>query len=354
MRTPVRLVEADSSCGAKAATLGRLSRAGVTVPDGFVVPDVAAGGWERELPLALEQLGGSRFAVRSSAAGEDSTGASFAGQYLTLLDVSAPDLVQAVRQVAASGPAAAAYAAATGRAGARDVAVLVQPMLAPVAAGVAFTRHPVTGARTTVVEAVRGLGAPLVAGRAVPQRWQAEARAAPRRSGTSDVLSTPQARAVIGLAQRVEGLLGGGQDIEWALDAEGVLWVLQSRPITTGTAPPAEPQDSPGRVLAAGTAASPGTGRGRVRKLSGLDDFARFQAGDVLVCQATSPAWTSVLARAAAVVTRSGGILAHAAIVARELRIPAVTDVPETADLPEGALVLVNGSTGLISLLEEP
>ena len=129
--------------------------------------------------------------------------------------------------------------------------------------------------------------------------------------------------------------------------------LCRARAPSTPDQPPPGPGPGPGRLLAAGTAASPGTARGRVRVLSGLDDFARFETGDVLVCRATSPAWTPVLARAAAVVTQSGGILAHAAIVARELRLPAVTDVPEAANLPEGALVVVDGTRGTIALLEE-
>nr|WP_277525938.1 PEP-utilizing enzyme [Arthrobacter sp. ES3-54] len=73
----------------------------------------------------------------------------------------------------------------------------------------------------------------------------------------------------------------------------------------------------------------------------------------MLVCRATSPAWTPVLARAAAAVTETGGILAHAAIVARELGIPAVTDVHGATSLPNGALVLVDGSRGTVTLLED-
>jgi len=351
----VPLAEADPSCGAKAATLGRLARAGFPVPDGLAIREVTADGWVPDLRPALGRLGGSRFAVRSSAPGEDSARSSFAGQYLTLLDVPTARVAEAVRQVAASGADAAAYAAATGEDVVQDVPVLIQPMVSPTAAGVAFTRHPVSGARTTVVEAVRGLGEPLVSGEAAPQRWQTQASGDLLVSGTPDVLSRAQVQAVVDLAQAVEELLGGGQDMEWALDGEGVVWVLQSRPITTGAdGTPGPLPAGRGRLLATGTAASPGTASGRLRVLSGLDDFDRFQAGDVLVCRATSPAWTPVLSRAAGVVTQLGGILSHAAIVARELRVPAVTDVPEVTSLPEGALVAVDGTRGTVVLLEEP
>lgn len=86
--------------------------------------------------------------------------------------------------------------------------------------------------------------------------------------------------------------------------------------------------------------------------IDGLDDFTRFVPGEVLVCRATSPAWTPLLAQAAAVVTETGGILAHAAIVARELRIPAITDVVGATDLPDGAPVTVEGRAGTITLEE--
>ncbi|MDP9693826.1 UNVERIFIED_ORG: pyruvate,water dikinase [Arthrobacter globiformis] len=318
--------------------------------------DPAAGDWEAALPGALRRLGGSRFAVRSSAPGEDSAQASFAGQYLTVLDVPGEEAVPAVRQVSVSGPGAGAYAKATGRMYAENIPVLVQPMLAPVAAGVAFTRNPLTGARQTVIEAVRGTGDGLVSGSVNPQRWWTDADGALVADGTPDVLSLAQARAVMDLAHEIETLLGDGQDVEWALDGEGSLWVLQSRPITTGATNPAAPVPAPlhrSRALASGTASSPGTARGRLRILSGLDDFACFKAGEVVVCRATSPAWTPVLARASAVITEVGGILAHAAIVARELGIPAVSDVHGATNLPEGALVVVDGFTGRVTLLEE-
>lgn len=103
-------------------------------------------------------------------------------------------------------------------------------------------------------------------------------------------------------------------------------------------------------VVLTGTAAGPGIAAGPVRVIRGLDDFARFRPGDVLVCRATSPAWTPLLARAAAVVTETGGILAHAAIVAREFGIPAVTAAAEaTARLADGDRVVVDGGTGTVS-----
>lgn len=383
MRSPTSLADADGACGAKSATLGRLARAGFTVPDGFVIHDAAACAAYDE----LARLGKDRFAVRSSALVEDSRDASFAGQFLTLLDVPAERVAEAVLLVAASGQDAAGYATATfsvatkASMAAVHVPVLVQRMLRPVAAGVAFTRHPVTGRHAIVIEAVRGLGEALVSGAASPQRWEFTGGSAPNISGTQEVLALAQAEEIRDLARHTEDLLGGGQDMEWAIDADGVAWVLQSRPITTSppddtgatshlsgtttataaaapaaavvaaTAAPAVSQSA--RHLASGTAAGLGIATGRVRVLKGLDDFGRFAAGEVLVCRATSPAWTPILLRAAAVVTQVGGMLAHAAIVAREMGIPAITDVAEALDLPDGARVTVDGTRGIITLTEE-
>ncbi|HLT84348.1 MAG TPA: PEP/pyruvate-binding domain-containing protein [Phototrophicaceae bacterium] len=357
MSALVRLREVDVRCGAKAATLGRLARSGIRVPDGVVVPDAAAAAWRAELPAALSLLGGTRFAVRSSADAEDGADASFAGQFDTRLDVPGEEVAEAVREVAAHRARAAAYADAVGRPPAREVAVLVQPMLRARAAGVAFTRHPVTGTRAAVVEAVRGLGEPLVAGRVSPERWQRGSAGRPVVAGAASVLTEAQARSVVEVAERVEALLGGAQDVEWVLDDDGVVWVLQARPVTGGAPAVAGPTvawtgGGTGRTVV-GTAAGPGTAQGRLRVVAGLDDFPRFRAGDVLVCRSTSPAWVPVLSRAAAVVTEVGGILAHAAIVARELGIPAVTDVPAATRLPDGAPVQVDGTAGTITLLEE-
>ncbi|MFC3961626.1 PEP-utilizing enzyme [Nocardia jiangsuensis] len=103
-------------------------------------------------------------------------------------------------------------------------------------------------------------------------------------------------------------------------------------------------------ILLTGTAAGPGIAAGPVRVIHGLDDFTRFHPGDVLVCRATSPAWTPLLARAAAVITETGGILAHAAIVAREFGIPAITAAREaTVRLTDGHRVVVDGGTGTVS-----
>lgn len=365
----VPLREADGTCGAKAVGLRRLLDAGLAVPDGLVIPHAGRDGWEHDLDGALRRLGPGPYAVRSSALAEDGVRTSYAGQLATFLP-SAPtdapadaspdaptDIAAAVRRTARSGgtPSARAYAAAVGDPVPDVVPVIVQVMVEPDAAGVAFTRHPVTGADEVVVEAVRGRGDRLVGGTVTPERWTVRGDATVRQEASTEpvitadpAITAQQSVEVATAARRVEHLFGRPQDVEWAISS-GTLWLLQARPITT--APPAGTRPSqPGEVLATGTPASPGVAAGPVRVVTGLDDFGTFDAGDVLVCRTTSPAWTPLLVRAAAVVTETGGILAHAAIVARELRIPAVVAVDRaTTTLPAGRPVVVDGTAGSVS-----
>ena len=168
--------------GGKAAVLGELAAAGLRVPPGFVVTatDLDADGWELALDEAAGELGGSRFAVRSSGAAEDLPDASYAGLYESYLNVPIEELAQAVRRcfAAAGAERVSAYRERHGG-GAAAMAVLVQAMVDPVAAGVAFTAHPVTGDRDqTVVTAVAGLGDRLVSGEAVGEEWTVTLQAA--------------------------------------------------------------------------------------------------------------------------------------------------------------------------------
>jgi pyruvate,water dikinase len=225
--------------GAKAGVLAELAVAGLPVPPGVVVTGGAPGtvGWDSFLVEAATGLGRSRFAVRSSGAAEDLPGASYAGLYETYLDVPVEGLADAVRRcfAAAGTERVTAYQQRHGG-GSAAMAVLVQVMVDPVAAGVAFTAHPVTGARDQiVVNAVRGLADQLMSGEAVGEEWtlpgQGVATTARAPEGVP-VLTAEQARAVARLAQMVADRYGRPQDVEWAIDADGVLWLLQARPMT--------------------------------------------------------------------------------------------------------------------------
>jgi phosphohistidine swiveling domain-containing protein len=268
--------QAQALLGTKAANLARLLGAGFPVPAGVVVTPAATGDRDRActmLRAAAAKIGGKpgreqgpRFAVRSSGTAEDLAGASFAGQYETVLDVGPDELPEAVERVFASAASArvAAYrhrrahpeAAAdttanetaafgsSGSARTSAMAVLVQVMVAADAAGVAFTANPLTGDRgEVVVSAVRGLGERLVAGETVGDRWviRGDAEAgrgeATCQDGREAAITAEQALAIAALARRVEAHFGSaagassGQDIEWAI-AGGQLHLLQARPMT--------------------------------------------------------------------------------------------------------------------------
>jgi rifampicin phosphotransferase len=221
--------------GRKAATLGALKRAGFPVPEGVVVTtealvralaaaglDAAAGPDQvAAVPLpdevadavaaAAERLGRGPLAVRSSGVDEDLPGASYAGQYESVLGVPAGDLAAAVRRCWASAFTRHVADYRRHRGVGREVAmaVLVQPMVAAEAAGVAFSADPVTGDRdTAVVNAVRGLGDRLVAGRASPDEWVARGAAATCRATPEGAIDAEVAAEVAALARRVEAQLG--------------------------------------------------------------------------------------------------------------------------------------------------
>jgi pyruvate, water dikinase len=350
----IPLRKADGRCGAKAANLGRLLRAGFEVPAGFVIGDpIGDDGWAQEIESALLDLDSGSFAVRSSALGEDGRRASFAGQLDTTLGATTTaQVVQAVRRAVRSraGPEVIAYAARTGQAAGNVVSVIVQVMVEPEAAGVLFTRHPVSGADQVVIEAAGGLGDKVVDGTVTPQAWTVDGGeiTGPGRA-EAPVLTKAQVLALGTIGRRIEAMFGVPQDIEWAV-ADGKVWMLQTRPITTDPDETKPVSSEPGRVLLRGTPASPGIALGPVRIIAGLNDFDQFCPGDVLVCRTTSPAWTPLLARATAVVTEIGGMLAHAAIVAREFGTPAVLAAPGAMTLlADGQQVVVDGSAGTVT-----
>jgi pyruvate,water dikinase len=150
------------------------------------------------------------------------------------------------------------------------------------------------------------------------------------------------------LGHTIAAVLGGAQDIEWAI-ADGTLWILQARPVTT--APPPRAGSPASTVTLSGTPGSHGTATGPARIVLGPADFSRVCPGDILVCPFTDPAWTPMLRVAAGVVTEIGGVLSHAAIVARERHIPAVLGAPHaTTTLRDGTRVTINGSTGTVTM----
>ena len=246
-RTVVDLVEVDPArpdlVGGKAVGLASLIRGGERVPAGFCITAPAADGaagavgdaLRREILEAYRRLGGGPVAVRSSATAEDLPHASFAGQHETVLGVRGEDaLIEAVIRCWASlsGERAVAYRDATPVGGPVAMGVVVQRMVQPSAAGVLFTANPITGCRTEmVVDAVPGLGDAVVDGSVTADHYVLpQGRPIEDTGGCLDPRRLAELRAA---GERLARLAGAPQDVEGAFDREGVLWLLQSRAITT-------------------------------------------------------------------------------------------------------------------------
>jgi rifampicin phosphotransferase len=231
--------------GGKAGVLGELVAAGFPVPPGQVVTAGALNydGWEESLEAAAASLGTPLLAVRSSAVAEDLPDASYAGLYETYLNVPVEGLGEAVRRcfAAATAERVSAYHQRHGDGTAPGMAVLVQAMVDPIAAGVAFSVHPLSGdPNQALVTAVPGLGDRLVSGEAVGEEWTVTTRHARRFRpipAGGKVLGARQAQAVADLACKIADRFGRPQDIEWAIDRDGRLWLLQARPMTALSEP---------------------------------------------------------------------------------------------------------------------
>jgi pyruvate,water dikinase len=265
---PTPLLEAhdEAHYGGKASKLARSLQAGLPVPPGFalatsLVEALASGHADAQTHLSHEftQLGGP-CAVRSSAIGEDSESASFAGQHLTLLNVHHEDHIgPAVLKVRESAhtDSAKAYRRKVGLDDRPSIAVVVQRMIEPVCAGVMFTKNPLNGADEFIIEAAWGLGEAVVAGLVVPDNYALDADGCVlrRRIGEKDLalrsnptggtieetiddermnatcLSDSDLVQLHELATRCETHFGRGLDLEWAF-ANGRLYLLQCRAMT--------------------------------------------------------------------------------------------------------------------------
>jgi len=214
--------------GGKAAGLGELFADGANVPDGVVLTD---GTESPGLSERIASLGDGPFAVRSSGIAEDGAERSFAGLFASELNVPVTDVRAAAHRILASADSARVGTYAPEDVG--RMAVIVQRMVAPAAAGVALTADPVTGDRgRCVITAVRGLGERLVSGEAAGDEWEVgDGPPFPRRE-IEHAINAVQAGAVAAEARRIASARGRPHDVEWAIDPDGQLWILQARPMT--------------------------------------------------------------------------------------------------------------------------
>jgi pyruvate,water dikinase len=337
------------------------------------------------------------YAVRSSATAEDLPDASFAGQQETFLNVSGiEDVLLKIKEVFASlyNDRAISYRVHKGFAHG-DVALSagVQRMVRSDlgSAGVMFTIDTESGFDEVVfITSSYGLGETVVQGTVNPDEFyvhkpmlRAGKQAVIRRSLGSKLqrmeFASPQVQAATGklvttvdtppeqrnryslsdvdvlelarYALVIEQHYKRPMDIEWGRDGrDGKLYILQARPETVKSQAQVEHRyklKGHGTVLTEGRAIGQKIGTGRVRIVRSLNDMERVLPGDVLVTEITDPNWEPVMKRAAAIITNRGGRTCHAAIIARELGIPAVVGCGDaTEKLADGSLVTVSCSEG--------
>ncbi|AFL94716.1 phosphoenolpyruvate synthase [Thermococcus cleftensis] len=331
-------------------------------------------------------------AVRSSATAEDLPEASFAGQQETYLDVyGVDDVIDKVKKCWASLWTARAtfYRAKQGFDHSKVyLSAVVQKMVNSEKSGVMFTANPVTNDRNEImINASWGLGEAVVSGSVTPDEYIVEkgtwkikekfiakkevmvVRNPETNKGTvyvkvadylgpewveKQVLTDEQIVEVAKIGAKIEEHYGWPQDIEWAYDKDdGKLYIVQSRPITTLKEASAESEAVEGteemEVILKGLGASPGIGAGRVVVIFDASEIDKVKEGDVLVTTMTNPDMVPAMKRASAIVTDEGGRTSHAAIVSRELGIPAVVGTKEaTKKLKTGDYVTVDGTRGVV------
>lgn len=320
-------------------------------------------------------------AVRSSATAEDLPDASFAGQQETYLNVyGEAELVQKVRACWASlfTPRAIFYRATNHYDHFKvGIAVPVQKMIQSEKSGIMFTLDPVTNDKNKVtIEAIFGLGEMIVQGKVTPDHYEVDKKTMEITNRTVRIQEKKMVKKhlenrIVELTQKEGGVvklndaeikklaeLGIAlekhyffpQDAEWAI-ADNHVYIVQTRPVTT-TGKKADTQQSihlTSELLLKGDPASPGVAAGPVKILKSAKEISKIKPGDVLVAEQTNPDYVPAMKKAGAIVTERGGRTSHAAIVSRELGIPAVVGTAKAmSTLKDGDVITVNGATGEI------
>ncbi|MBS3092048.1 phosphoenolpyruvate synthase [Candidatus Pacearchaeota archaeon] len=315
-------------------------------------------------------------AVRSSATTEDLDDSSFAGQQETYLNIKGNhQLLEAVKKVFASLFTARAIYYRKKRGFSNEkfaLAVVVQKMIDSDKSGVIFSINPVKNNNNVMIEAVFGLGEGIVSGRIKPDNYEvsrdlklvskviSEKKIAITRNSQGDteeiVLNSSKAKTQVleeyeikrlaDYAIKIEEHYNKPQDIEFAIES-GEIYIVQSRPVTTHVKESKE--EIKGNFILSGLAASPGVASGKVKIIKDISQLEKVQKGDILVTQMTNPDMVVTMQRSAAIITDEGGITSHAAIVSREMGIPAVVGTGHaTKLLKEGMIVTVDGFNGVI------
>ena len=412
--------------GSKMATLGEIANAvGLAVPDGFVITTsaydrlIAANDLEPEIARLLQTYQSDQldelfvlssklqqlilaaevppdvkdaietaaseiadpatdttFALRSSAIGEDSSDASFAGQYESLLNVRPSNIVTSYLEVVASKytPQAMRY---RGLRGLRDDDVAMSvgclKMVVARSGGVAYTGNPsdredprvfissawglpkaiVDGRFASDLLIVKRAKPPTIAAREIGDKrnqFVLHPREGVRRAEVpqdrqlESSLTNDEALAVADAAISLESHFGTPVDMEWATTESGGVVVLQCRPLSQSTAVtrPVLPAGTPAPLVSGGVNASPGNATGKVHWVHRDADALSFPDGAILALVQPLPRWAALLDRTAAVVAEEGGVAGHLATVARELGVPTILGAGPLDILEDGLEVTVD------------
>ena len=340
------------------------------------------GAWDAAFGTGADVVA----ALRSSAIAEDGV-QSFAGQYRSILGVTRQDLLMAFRQVMASLFSARALAYRAGHGYALDatgMGLCCLEMVRAKAAGVAFSRHPVDlRSNCVVVNGLWGLGEMVVDGSGTPDQWLVsratgkivkaaiahkemrlrlsrtpgglvEGLLEPVPDALRDVpcLSDDQARALARMVLDLERHYQYPQDMEWAVDEDDQIVLLQTRPM--GLDSTAELATAPALghlrpLLADGDVAARGVGCGPVTPVAEGEDMTHFPEGAVMLLAHSSPNAMTAMRRAAAIVAETGSLTGHMASLCREFGVPTVMNLPGAMSLlAPGQVVTVDALSGRV------
>ncbi|MCL4418156.1 MAG: phosphoenolpyruvate synthase [Actinobacteria bacterium] len=342
-------------------------------------------GLIKEIIASYNKLGGpfnhALVAVRSSATAEDLINASFAGQQETFLNVKGDAvLIEKIKEGWASlyDGRAIYYRHQQKYDNVKiGIALVVQKMVESDKSGIMFTIDPVTNDKSKItIEAIYGLGELIVQGAVTPDHYEVEKKELKllskkisfqnrslikkginnkevklsKKQGSKQKLSEKEILSLARLGKEIEKHYYFPQDIEWAIE-KNKIYIVQTRSVTT-TKNAVKANDTILRetdLILKGDPASPGIASGVVKIILSAKEIGKIITGDILVAPQTNPDFVPAMKKAVAIVTDSGGRTSHAAIVSRELGIPAVVGTKvATQKLKTGNVITVNGTKGEI------
>lgn len=363
-------------------TLNATSDKAKAMIESAIMPDII----KKEIIASYHKMGKNTIvAVRSSATAEDLPDASFAGQQDTYLNILGDDdVLDAVQRCWASLYTSRAiyYRSKNGfNDRSVNIAVVVQQLVFSQKAGVMFSSHPISGAKTVIMEGSWGLGEAIVSGTVSPDNYVFDRNSqkiinmtiaeksveiipdgkkgtkiseVPANRKNARVLSDEEIKELASFAVKSEEHYKNPQDMEWGI-VDGKIYILQSRPITTIRKEDTKDtrKTSTGstelKPLLQGYGASPGRRSGKVCIVMNVRETAKVQDGDIMVATMTNPDMVPAMKKVAGIITDEGGMTCHAAIVSRELGTPAVVGTKKaTTLLKDGMIVTIDGEKGLI------